>query len=228
MQQTPVHDLHNPDLLRVIPNTCVSLIEIGCSSGALAREFKKINPNCNYLGIDIDPKYVELAKRHCDETAAIDIEEAGDDFFEQNRMRDCWIFGDSLEHLRDPWRVLAKIRRVIPANGSVTACIPNAQHWSVQARLNVGEFQYAESGLLDKTHLRWFTRLTIAEMFNGAGFDIVAGFPRTFDEPNREKYLPVIGELAKVSGCDPNVAIRDAMAFQYVLRAVPAANIAAA
>ena len=63
MDQTPAHDSHNPDFLRMIPDHSVNLIEIGCSSGALAREFKKINPVCNYYGIDIEPDYVELAKR---------------------------------------------------------------------------------------------------------------------------------------------------------------------
>ncbi len=53
MKQTPVHDAHNPDLLAFIPPTSSRLIEVGCSAGALAREFKKIHPNCHYLGIDI-------------------------------------------------------------------------------------------------------------------------------------------------------------------------------
>jgi tRNA G46 methylase TrmB len=54
VQQTPVHDAHNPDLLRFIPIESKRVIEIGCSSGALAREFKKMAPGCNWLGIDID------------------------------------------------------------------------------------------------------------------------------------------------------------------------------
>lgn len=222
MNQTPIHDAHNPDLLRIVPITSSRLIEVGCSSGALAREFKKINPACHYLGIDIDPAYAASARRHCDETLAIDIEAMGNDFFDAHKERDCWIFGDSLEHLRNPWDTLTAIRRVIPAHGSVSVCIPNAQHWSVQAKLNIGLFRYEDDGLMDRTHLRWFTRQTMLEMFTQCGFRIVEGFPRVFPEPNRDRYLNVIGEMARLSGLDPAIAIRDAMALQFVLRAVPA------
>ena len=221
MDQTPVHDSHNPDLLRLIPDHSVNLIEIGCSSGALAREFKKINPVCSYYGIDIDPEYVELARRFCDQTATLNIDEADEKFFKINGDRDCWIFGDTLEHLKDPWRVLKLIRANMPTDGSIVACIPNAQHWSILARLSVGDFRYEDSGLLDRTHLRWFTRQTIIEMFDGAGFTIAEGFPRIFHEPQRDLFLPIIGELARAAGAEPDAAINDSLALQYVIRAVP-------
>ncbi len=221
MDQTPVHDSHNPDLLKLIPETSANLIEVGCSSGALAREYRKINPRCSYLGIDIDENYVKLAARYCDATLAMNIDNADESFFQQNSMADCWIFGDTLEHLQNPWGVLDKIRQVIPTRGSVVACIPNAQHWSLIAKLCIGDFRYEGQGLLDRTHLRWFTRQTIIELFNGAGFDIVEGFPRIFDEPSRDRFLPIIGEMAKASGNDPEIAIADALPLQYVVRAVP-------
>ena len=241
MGQTPVHDNHNPDLLRLIPQGAASLIEVGCSSGALAREFKKINPACNYLGIDIDESYVKLAARYCDDTAhlaagchirrgyvklaarycddtlAMDIEHADEWFFESNGMRDCWIFGDALEHLQNPWGILEKIRKVIPKHGSIVACIPNAQHWSLIAKLSIGDFRYEDNGLLDRTHLRWFTRQTIIELFNDAGFNIVEGVARVFDEPAKDRFLPFIAELAKASGMDPGLAIADAIPLQHVV-----------
>ena len=127
MKQTPVHEHHNPDLLRLIAPTSTQIIEIGCGSGALAREFKRINPACHYLGIDIDEEYARLANRHCDQTTALNVDEVGADFFKQHQTRDCWIFGDTLEHLRSPWKVLRGIRDVIPVHGCVLACIPNAQ-----------------------------------------------------------------------------------------------------
>lgn len=85
----------------------------------------------------------------------------------------------------------------------------------------MGDFRYADSGIFDRTHLRWFTRQTINEMFNQAGFSIVQGEPRIFDEPQRAQFLPVIGEMAKLCGFDPQIAMNDALAFQYVLRAIP-------
>ena len=222
MEQTPVHEHHNPDLLRLIPVASRSLIEIGCSSGALAREFKKVNSACHYFGVDIDPGFVDLARRHCDAVASLDVEQADDSFFIDQSGRDCWIFGDALEHLNDPWRLLRKIRRCLPSNGCVVACIPNAQHWSVIVKLCIGEFRYQDSGLLDKTHLRWFTRKTIIDLFSSCGFRIELAVQRVFHEPPRDRFLPLIGQIAKACGEDPADAVNDAIPLQYVVRAVPA------
>ena len=220
MQQTPAHEIHNADLLRFIPRTARALIEVGCSSGALAREYKKLNPLANYVGIEVSSDYAALASRHCDDCLVMDIEAADDGFWRRFADRDCWIFGDTLEHLRNPWGILQKIAAAIPRGGYVVACIPNAQHWSVQARLNIGDFRYEKSGLLDVTHLRWFTRQTIFELFQGAGFRIADGAPRAFEEPLREKYLPLIADMARASNADPAVAVNDAIALQYVIQAV--------
>lgn len=219
MNQTPIHELHNPDLLKLIPNNSKKVIEIGCSSGALAREFKKLAPGVDYLGVEVDPNYIIQAQRYCDSTLVMDIEQADDAFWQENSSRDCWIFGDTLEHLQNPWAVLAKIHAVMPNDGVVVACIPNAQHWTLQVKLSVGDFRYEEDGLLDKTHLRWFTRQTIVEMFDQAGFAIEAGFPRIFEEPQKEQFLPLIAEIAKLAGADPQTAISDALPLQYVIRA---------
>ena len=113
------------------------------------------------------------------------------------------------------------VRKIIPEAGSVIACIPNAQHWSIQAKLCIGDFRYEDSGLLDKTHLRWFTRQTIVEMFETSGFKIVEGIPRIFDEPAGEKFLPAIRAMAKLAGIDPDIAANDALPVQYVVRAIP-------
>lgn len=219
MDQTPVHEYHNPDLLKLIPLQSKRIIEVGCSSGALAREFKALSPSCDWLGIEIDASYVELAKRYCDRTLALDIEFASDEFWRDAQNADCWIFGDTLEHLRDPWKVLKRIRENIPKSGVILACIPNAQHWSMQVKLSIGDFRYEASGLLDRTHLRWFTRQTIVEMFDQAGFQIEAGIPRIFDEPNREPFLPIIKQMASCAGVDPEMAIADSLPIQYVVRA---------
>ena len=197
------------------------LVEVGCSSGALAREFKKISPDCNYFGIEIDPSYAQLAKRYCDESLSLNIEDADDEFWRKNASRDCWIFGDTLEHLKDPWEILRKIRQRIPEHGTVVACVPNAQHWSLQVKLSVGDFRYEESGLLDKTHLRWFTRQTLLEMFDQTGFEIIEGYPRVFDEPQRDRFLPAIEHMARLAGVDPAQAVSDCLPLQYVVKAIP-------
>jgi SAM-dependent methyltransferase len=220
MQQTPIHELHNQDLLSLIPSSSKRLIEIGCSSGAIAREFKKLAPNADYFGVEIDSSYADLAKRYCNNVVVLNIEDADSNFWESNADRDCWIFGDTLEHLQNPWFILKKIHDILPSGGSVVACIPNAQHWSLQAKLSIGDFRYESSGLMDRTHLRWFTRQTIVELFEQAGFVIEEGLPRIFNEPQREAFLPIIGEMAKLAGANPELAIQDSLPLQYVVRAI--------
>jgi SAM-dependent methyltransferase len=219
-KQTPVHQFHNPDLLKLMPANARRVVEIGCSSGALAREYKKLNPHVHYTGIEIDPGYAQLAREHCDRVLDMNIETACADLLAGDLVADCWVFGDVLEHLYDPWALLQKIREASAPGSCVVACIPNAQHWSVQARLSVGDFRYEDAGLFDRTHIRWFTLVTMLEMFTQAGLTVEAGVPRVFDEPEREKYLPMIHAMAAAAGRDPQVAVQDALPLQYVFRAV--------
>lgn len=221
MDQTPAHENHNPDLLRIIPQTSKCIVEVGCSSGALAREFKKLNPETQYIGIEVDSDYAKLAKRHCDEVHLANIESMSDALWGQLSQADCWIFGDTLEHLQNPWQVLRKIRSLIGPNGVIACCIPNAQHWSLQVKLSIGEFRYESSGLLDKTHLRWFTRKTLIELFYDSGFDILEIHPRIFNEPGRDGFLCLLQRVAKRAGANSEEAINDAIPLQYTLLAKP-------
>ena len=222
MEQTPAHDNANLTVLEMLPSDAKKIIEIGCGSGALAREFKIINPNCNYIGIDIVQDYVNMAARYCDSTVVADIEKQDENFFEKYKDRDCWIFADSLEHLVDPWLVLDRVRQVIPDYGTIVACIPNAQNWSIVGNLAIGNFRYKDSGLLDKTHLRWFTRKTMIELFEGAGFEVESVTARIIGDPDNIPLLPIIREIAKLVGADADIASKDSIPFQYVLRVKPA------
>ncbi|MDC6171052.1 bifunctional glycosyltransferase/class I SAM-dependent methyltransferase [Paucibacter sp. XJ19-41] len=213
---------YNPDLLALIPTQARTLIEVGCSTGSLAHALKRQRPEVHYLGLELDPKAAEIAAQHCDGMVSLDIEGADESLYRDYADRDCWIFGDVLEHLRDPWRVLGQIRKVLPEGGCVVASVPNVQHWSVQGRLSVGDFRYEGTGLLDRTHLRWFTRVTLFELFQSAGLRIEAGVPRIFDEPGREPVLAAIRQMAIAMGRDPEGAVRDALPLQYVVRAVRA------
>lgn len=226
MKQTPVHDNYNSDLLEIMTTSARNVVEVGCSSGALARAYKTLNPDCHYTGIDVDPNYADIARQYCDEAICLDIENADNSTFESLSKADCWVFGDSLEHLKDPWTLLKRIREAIPDNGSIVACIPNAQHWSLQANLNSGNFFYQNAGLLDRTHLRWFTRITIGELFASTGYEIVEGIGRVFKEPEHDKILGAIRAMAIAAGTDPDQAVADAAPLQYVVRAIPLINTA--
>ncbi|MDQ6916971.1 MAG: methyltransferase domain-containing protein [Pseudomonadota bacterium] len=221
MKQTPAHDRHNADILRFMPKDLARVVEVGCSSGALARAYTAENPRCDYTGIEIDPDYAELARRACRSVICADVELLPDDAFGSLFPSDCWIFGDSLEHLRDPWAFLKRVRSRLAPGALIIACIPNAQHWSVQVRLNCGELRYEDQGLLDRTHLRWFTRITIIDLFQSTGFRILEGASRIAEDPARQRVIPAIRAMATAAGADPQLAEQDSLAVQYVVKATP-------
>ena len=223
MKQTPLHHNANADLLALVPRDASRIVEVGCSSGSLAREYKKLNPQCEYIGIEFVPEFAEVARGWCDRVILANIEHMEDELFASLFPSDCWIFADVLEHLYDPWSVLRRIRAFLLPDASVLACIPNAQYWSLQVRLNSGEFRYEDAGLLDRTHIRWFTKTTMIELFRTTGFAIVEGGARvtTADEPKREQALMGIRALAEAVGGDAQAAVENAMAFQWIVRAAP-------
>src|SRR4030067_222346 len=163
MKQTPIHFSYNPDILKMMPADCKRVVEVGCSSGSLAKAYLGLNPGCRYTGIEIDTDYAEIARQSCCEVLSGNIEHFDEEKFLSLFPSDCWIFGDVLEHMYDPWAMLKRIRPHLAQDAQVIACIPNAQHWSIQAKLNCGQFRYQDQGLLDRTHIRWFTRATMIE-----------------------------------------------------------------
>lgn len=209
------------DLLRVIPKNCRHVVEIGSSSGVLAREYKQINSSCQYTGIEIDADYVALSERFCDRVLHTSIENVDEPTFKSLFPSDCWIFADVLEHLVDPWALLKRIRAHASNDLTIVACLPNIQHWSIQARINCGQFIYEDSGLLDRTHLRWFTRLTLHELFDSTGFEVIEFGPRIYEhmEPGN-KIRTAIKTMAEAIGGDVETSINDALAFQWIAKAV--------
>ncbi len=222
MRNTPMHDGVNHALLGLVPAGVERVVEVGCSSGAMGAAFLRDHPECEYIGIEVVAEYAEAAQERVSEVVVADIEKMDDRAFEVLCPTDCWIFGDVLEHLYDPWRALKRLRASLSDQGCVVACIPNAQHWSVQARLATGAFRYEDAGLLDRTHIRWFTRKTIIELFDASGYEIEEMGARVFEEgPARHNALGAIRSLAQALGDDPDAAERDAMPLQYLVRARP-------
>ena len=223
MKQTPAHRVVNRDLLALLAKAadgCRHVVEVGCMHGALAAAYRAANPGARYTGIDIDADYAAAAAAHCDTALAGDIEHFDGPAFEVLFPSDCWVFGDCLEHLRDPWRLVRRIRERIAPGGCLVACIPNAQHWSLMWRLVSGQFRYEDSGLLDRTHIRWFTRQTMLEMFRQAGWRVETGIARRISATPPAELMHGIRAIARAAGSDPDQAAADAEVFQYLFKVV--------
>lgn len=222
MKQTPAHNTVNGDLLALMPLNARRVVEVGVMHGALANVYRERNPQAAYMGVDIDPEYAAVAAQFCTETLAGDIETFDAATMDKLFPSDCWVFGDCLEHLRDPWRIVSMIRERIDSDGCLITCIPNAQHWSVQMCLATGQFRYQDEGLLDRTHVRWFTRITMMEMLIQAGWRIENALSRSLPQQAPPALMDGIRAVAQAAGVDPEQAAVDAEAFQYLFKVVPA------
>jgi|GEM_PF-512922 len=214
----------NTTLMAFMPMNAVKVVEVGCGDGSFANVYKQYNPVCDYNGIerDTDPTALALAREHCDFVFTTDIEAADPQREQRTAGANCWVLDGELERMVDPWTTLARIRASIAADGIVVAMVRNAQHWSRQVRLNMGDLRYMPGGPQEKTELRQFTRGTLLAMFEQAGFRVTGGAPLIDEEPGREAFLPALRQLALAGGSDPEIAVQDALAHHYIIVAVAA------
>lgn len=162
------YDGANYRIVEFVPLRARRVLEIGCAEGKLGAEIKSRN-QCEYWGIDVHEPSIEVAETRLDQALCIDIESVSplplpDDSF------DCLIFGDVLEHLQDPEKLLSSMRRHLIPECTLVVNVPNVAHWSVIQQLLSGNFEYADSGILDRTHLRFFTPNSFRAMLWRCGF----------------------------------------------------------
>ncbi|MEO5339181.1 MAG: class I SAM-dependent methyltransferase [Magnetococcus sp. MYC-9] len=159
---------YNGNLLNRIPASARKILDIGCGAGALGYLAKQRNPDVVYCGVELIEAAARIAETHLDQTYCANIET--DPLPLGKEAFDCIIFGDVLEHLYHPLETLKRLKESLTAEGCVLCCIPNMQHYSIFETLICGEFQYQEGGLLDKTHIRFFTYANCIKLLLDAGF----------------------------------------------------------
>jgi SAM-dependent methyltransferase len=133
---------------------------------------------------------------------------------------DVLVYGDVLEHLRDPWAVLKRDAALLAPGGTLLVCVPNIEHWSFAARLLAGRWQYEDMGLFDRTHLRWLTRGAMQQAIEAAGLKPVECAPRIFDRDRALAFAKAIAPALQAMGVDPNDWLRRSAPLQYVWRAL--------
>jgi SAM-dependent methyltransferase len=217
----------NLDLLRLMPPDARVVVEVGCGAGALAGAYRRINPRVSYHGIEKNSEAAgaALAAGRIDRMFVGDVESVDPAKLELSSIEpsvDCLVFGDVLEHLADPWAVLARLAHWVRDGGQVLACIPNVQHYSVLVGLLRGSWEYQDEGLLDRTHLRFFTLAGIQDLFKKAGLKVFEIVPRWWPSSDFERFqqvmAPVLGSLA----IEPDSFAMQTRAVQYVVRAIRA------
>jgi SAM-dependent methyltransferase len=149
----------NVPLIALLDSDASQVLDVGCGAGDNAELVRSRLPGCQVHGITHSAAEAELAKRRMASCSVWDIE--GDIPVELNAMRfDAMIFSHVLEHLRDPELVLCKFSRLLKSGGTVLIAVPNVLSWTMRWQFLRGDFEYRSEGVLDDTHLRFFTYLT--------------------------------------------------------------------
>lgn len=210
----------NPTLFEAIPKNSGRILEIGCGAGALGKKYiETVNPGCEYWGVEYVPAAATEARKNIRNVINGSIEDdAVIDRIPEDSF-DVLIFGDVLEHLREPWDVLRKLSGKMRAGGICLACIPNTQHWSILMNLMNGSWEYQDSGLMDRTHLRFFTRKSMIDLFNNNGWQVTSQTPRIFSKEKALKPVQEILETRRRLGIGLKDDEDDFLALQWVISA---------
>ncbi|MEN6617557.1 MAG: methyltransferase domain-containing protein, partial [Syntrophorhabdus sp.] len=170
------YDFERSDVIDFISENGIKpkrVLEIGCARGSTGKKLRQIFDIEYYAGIELSPDAANIARNHLDTVIIADVEKEDltlhgikyADF-------DMVIALDVLEHLYDPWNVAAQLKRYLKPGGYVVASIPNIQNITILKSLSRGTWQYCDSGILDATHIRFFTQDSIAALFTGTGMSL--------------------------------------------------------
>ena len=221
----------NGDLLARADISARCVLELGCGTGALGAALKLRAPLARIIGVERDPGAAAQARRVLDAVVEADAEAPGTldalDLALAGAPLDLLLIGDVLEHLRDPWAMLSALRGRMREGGTAAVCLPNAAHWSLLRRQLAGDWTYGDAGLLDRTHLRFFTRDSAVAMFRAAGFAVEGVAPRLSRADGTAEAgvaLEALAGAATAMGLDPVRTRAEAGPLQWLfsLRAGPA------
>ena len=164
----------NPVLLRAVRRHLPeggSILDVGCASGGLLASVADLAGHME--GVEVDAVAAATAATVADDVHVGSIDEIA----LPTASFDVVVLGDVLEHLTDPGRALRHTAAALRSGGTVVVSLPNVAHWSVRFALLAGRWEYRSSGILDDTHLRFFTWTTGAELIESSGLTIVEREP---------------------------------------------------
>src|SRR3989344_2104623 len=157
------YGLYRTEMIKFVPKTAKKILDVGCSSGLFGIQLKK-TLDAEVWGIELDKKSAKIASKSLNKVLCGDVSEIiknlPDSYF------DIIVFNDVLEHLIDPYGVLLKMKKKLSPEGLIVCSLPNIRYIVALKRLILDkQWKYDDSGVLDKTHLRFFTLKSIKDMF---------------------------------------------------------------
>ncbi len=190
-----------------------SVLDLGTGSGALGRHLRE-QQACVVDGVTLNDAEAELARPHYRRIEVADLEQAPLTELFQGAAYDCIVCADVLEHLKQPEQVLRACRELLAPTGKLLISVPNAGYCGLIAELLEGEFEYRPEGLLDSTHLRFFTRRSLGRFLASEGWSLLTVQPVARALNASEFRVPFDRLPPAVSRY--LLAVPDALTYQFV------------
>ena len=180
------------EILPLLPEHCERVLEIGCGSGETLLWLKTQKPDCQWLaGVELFAQSGSLGAPRLDwfcagniETLELDIAPASLDLI---------LCLDVLEHLVDPWKTVGKLHHLLKPQGHIIASIPNIRYYSASLGLVLkGNWDYQKEGILDSTHLRFFTKKTATALMQSSGLSIDMVIGKGLEKGRKARWLNLL------------------------------------
>ena len=195
------------------------VLEIGAGPGSITRLLKE-HGQCHVTAVELDSEAIEKLSAYCDRVYQCDLNTPDwPAAFSADTKFDVVVAADVLEHLYDPWATLRTMQSLLTDGGCLVVSLPHIGHQGLIASLAAGQFEYQDWGLLDRTHIRFFSIASMQRLFENAGLKIL--------EAEFLVRAPEFTEFAKEWANTPEILKRSleqctyGRVYQVVIRAVP-------
>ena len=217
----PLHDNHShTQIVKRVPKQA-RVLELGCGDGSMSQLLREFC-QASVVGVDHNAQAVQQARLYCTQVHVADLEQADSLALFEDHTFDVITLVDVLEHLKNPSDLLHRLERLLAPNGHLLLSVPNIAHVSVRLELLNGQFEYESDGILDTTHLRFFTLRSLYECLQQAGYQVLE-----VDYTQHDMADMVIARYLQQAGLEPTAQVlemfhtSDAIAYQFILVATP-------
>jgi len=165
------YSLGRPEMLKYIPTNAKMILDVGCGQGFFGKLLKE-KTNAIVWGIELDQVSAGIAQENIDKVFVGDVSQIIENL--DSNFFDCIVFNDILEHLADPYSLLQNVKKLLTKEGDIVCSLPNVRYIGNLKRLLIDkQWRYEDAGILDKTHLRFFTEKSIIGTFEALDYQII-------------------------------------------------------
>lgn len=186
----------------------LSVLDVGCACGTNLMWLKSYHPEARLCGIELNEKSASIAQWF-GQVEALDVETLERE--EWRNSFDYIILADIVEHLKDPWSLLKRMKGFLKQGGRLIISVPNVCHISNLRNMLHGNWEYENSGILDRTHLRFFTKKSFAKCLEEAGLSIISTEPNHILADHQRRLLQELSSLD-----DTDITQEELSAIQWI------------